>query len=189
MEVWSVMVRDRGGSIASADSYIAGHSKRVAAYALTVARALGLSASHQAAVSLGAYLHDLGKVRVPLEILNKPGPLTTKEFTVVRRHPIWGAELLPRTGLPREVKAMIRWHHEKYDGSGYPDRLRGSEIPLGAQIISIADAYDALTSDRSYRPATSPAGAVIRLAEARDWWCSDVYRAFLRSVAPRAAAA
>ncbi len=189
MEAWSVMVGDGVRSVDSADNYLAGHSQRVAAYALTVARALGLSATHQAAVALAAYLHDLGKVRVPLEILHKPGPLTAEEFAVVRRHPIWGAELLARIGLPWRIKMMIRWHHEKCDGSGYPDRLRGAAIPLGAQIISIVDAYDALTSDRGYRPATSTAGAVARLAEARHWWRSDVYSAFLRSVARPAEAA
>jgi len=131
---------------------------------------------------MGAYLHDLGKVKVPHQILNKPGRLSDEEFEVIKRHPVWGVELLAAVEFPWNIKPIIRSHHEKYDGTGYPDRLRGEEIPLDAQIICIADVYDALTTTRSYRGAMTPAEALARMADSRCWWRPDVYAAFLRSV-------
>src|SRR5258706_2547580 len=103
---------------------------------------LGVEEEVQTAIQLGAYLHDVGKVRVPHEILNKPGPLTRDEYEVVQMHPIWGIELLAKVEFPWDLKPIIRWHHERYDGTGYPDRLRGDEIPVSAQIVGIVDAYD-----------------------------------------------
>jgi len=137
----------------------------------------------QTTVRLGAYLHDLGKVRVPHEILSKPGPLTRDEFEVVQMHPIWGIELLADVEFPWDLKPIIRWHHERYDGTGYPDRLRGDEIPLSAQVVGIADVYDALTTTRPYRPAFSPAAALAEIERCRGQWSDHVYRAFLTSLA------
>jgi putative nucleotidyltransferase with HDIG domain len=134
------------------------------------------------ALRLGAYLHDLGKVRVPHEILNKPGRLTEEEFDVIRRHPEWGIELLATVDFPWDIKPIIRWHHEKYDGSGYPDRLVGDEIPLAAQVICIVDVYDALTTTRSYRPAMGSAEALARMEETRHWWRPDVFETFCRQM-------
>src|SRR5204863_348392 len=148
-------VREWGQSIESADSYTYGHCERVAQRAVAVARGLELDDTAQTTIRLGAYLHDLGKVRVPHEVLNKPGPLTREEFEIVQLHPIWGLELLAAVEFPWDLKPIIRWHHERYDGTGYPDRLRGDEIPVAAQIVGIADVYDALTTARSYRPAMS----------------------------------
>jgi putative nucleotidyltransferase with HDIG domain len=181
-ETYFAVVRDWGQSIESADSYTFGHCERVASYAGSVARALELDAHQQTTIRLGAYLHDLGKVRVPHEILNKPGKLTAAEFDVIKMHPVWGVELLATVDFPWDIKPIIRWHHEKYDGSGYPDRLRGDEIPISAQIIGIVDVYDALTTTRSYRPAMSSAEAVARVVESRTAWRDDVYDAFMRSV-------
>ena len=96
---------------------------------------------------------------------------------------MWGVELLATVEFPWDIKPIIRWHHEKADGTGYPDRLRGEEIPLNAQIICIVDVYDALTTTRSYRPAMSQDEALARLAESRTWWREEVYEAFLRTVA------
>jgi putative two-component system response regulator len=127
---------------------------------------------------MGAYLHDLGKIRVPHEILNKPGPLTPEEFEVIKAHPVWGLELLATVHFPWDIKPIIHWHHERSDGTGYPDRLKGDEIPLSAQIICIVDVYDALTTTRSYRGALSREEAVRRMEESRHWWRPDVYRAF-----------
>ena len=105
-------------------------------------------------VRIGAYLHDVGKVRVPLEILNKPGKLTAEEFDVMKAHPVCGHRAARRRiEFPWDIKPIIRWHHERYDGTGYPDRLEGDDIPLSAQIIGIVDVYDALTTTRSYRGA------------------------------------
>jgi putative nucleotidyltransferase with HDIG domain len=179
-ETYFEVVRNWGQSIESSDSYTFGHCERVAGYALAVAREMGLDEEQQTAIRIGAYLHDLGKVRVPHEILNKPGKLSPEELRVIQMHTVWGVELLATVEFPWDIKPIIRWHHERYDGTGYPDRLRGEEIPISAQIICIVDVYDALTTTRSYRPALSPAEAQKQIAESRSWWRPDVYQAFMR---------
>jgi putative nucleotidyltransferase with HDIG domain len=176
------LVRDWGQSIESSDSYTHGHCERVASYAVAVARALGLDDHEQTTIRIGAYLHDVGKVKVPHEILNKPGRLTHEEFAVIQMHPVWGVELLATVEFPWDIKPMIRWHHEKHDGSGYPDRLQGDEIPTSAQIIGIVDVYDALTTTRSYRPSLSHASAMAEIERCRHWWRADVYEAFVAAV-------
>lgn len=181
-ETYFGVVREWGQSIESADSYTFGHCERVAGYAVSVARALGLDESQLTTIRIGAYLHDVGKVRVPHEILNKPGPLTDEEFAVIKRHPEWGIDLLTTVEFPWDIKPIIRWHHEKHDGTGYPDRLKGDEIPLSAQIICIVDVYDALTTTRSYRGAMSQAEALGKTEASRHWWRPEVYQAFMESV-------
>ena len=181
------VVREWGQSIESSDTYTFGHCERVARHAVAVARALGSDAQAQTTIRLGAYLHDVGKVRVPRVILCKPGPLTRDEFAVVQMHPIWGIELLAGVEFPWDLKSIIRWHHERYDGTGYPDRLRGEEIPRSAQIVGIADVYDAMTTTRPYRPAFSHAAALAQMEEGREMWSEAVYSAFLASVAQRQA--
>jgi putative nucleotidyltransferase with HDIG domain len=181
-ETYLAVVREWGQSIESSDSYTFGHCERVAGYALALARELGLDEEQQTTIRIGAYLHDLGKVRVPHEVLNKPGALTPDEFRVIQMHPLWGLELLATVDFPWDIKPIIRWHHEKYDGSGYPDRLRGDEIPVNAQIICIVDVYDALTTTRSYRRALSGHEALTKMQECRSWWRPDVYQAFVRSM-------
>ena len=176
------VVREWGQSIESADSYTFGHCERVATYSTAVARELGSDEGQLTAIRLGAYLHDVGKVRVPHEILNKPGKLTDEEFEVIKHHPVWGLELLATIEFPWDIKPMIRSHHEKYDGTGYPDRLRGDEIPLSAQIVCIADVYDAMTTSRSYRAAMPRDEAMGRMEKSSHWWRPDVYRAFMRSM-------
>ena len=176
------VVREWGQSIESADSYTFGHCERVAQRALAVARGLQLDETAQTTIRLGAYLHDLGKVRVPHEILNKPGPLTREEFEIVQMHPVWGLELLAAVEFPWDLKPIIRWHHERYDGTGYPDRLRGEEIPVAAQIVGIVDVYDALTTARSYRPALTPDAALAEIERCRGWWSEAVYDAFTDAV-------
>ncbi len=181
-ETYFAVVRNWGQSIESSDSYTFGHCERVAGYALALARELGLDEEQQTTIRIGAYLHDLGKVRVPHEILNKPAALTPEEFQIIQMHPLWGLELLATVDFPWDIKPIIRWHHEKYDGSGYPDRLRGDEIPVNAQIICIVDVYDALTTTRSYRGALPPVQALKKMQECHFWWRPDVYQAFVRSV-------
>ncbi|HEX6534261.1 MAG TPA: HD domain-containing phosphohydrolase [Gemmatimonadaceae bacterium] len=181
-ETFLAIVRDWGQSIESADSYTYGHCERVAGYAERVARALGLGDVEQTTIRLGAYLHDLGKVRVPHEILNKPGKLTREEFEVMQMHPVWGIELLATVEFPWDLKPIIRWHHEKHDGSGYPDHLRGDEIPLAAQIICIVDVYDALTTTRSYRSALTKEAALTEMRATRRWWRDDVFEAFMATI-------
>jgi putative nucleotidyltransferase with HDIG domain len=176
------MVRGWGQSIESTDSYTHGHSERVATFAYGVGRALGLNKTDLMTVRVGAYLHDVGRMRVPHEILNKPGPLTPTEFAVIKRHPEWGVDLLETAEFPWDIKPIIRWHHEKLDGSGYPDGLRGDEIPLAAQIICVSDVYDALTTDRSYRPARTKPMTLSIMRDHHHWWRTDVFDAFMRTI-------
>ena len=154
---------------------------------MALARELGLDEEQQTTIRIGAYLHDLGKVRVPHEILNKPSALTAEEFRVIQMHPVWGLELLATVEFPWDIKPIIRWHHEKYDGTGYPDRLRGDEIPVNAQIICIVDVYDALTTTRSYRAALSHAEALVKIQESSGWWRPDVFQAFYADADSQAA--
>ena len=181
-DTFLAVVRDWGQSIESSDSYTFGHCERVALYAEQVGRVLGLGEQQITTIRLGAYLHDVGKIKVPHEILNKPGRLTADEFDVIKMHPVWGVELLEAVEFPWDIKPIIRWHHEKYDGTGYPDRLRGDEIPLEAMIIGIVDVYDALTTTRSYRAAMTRDQAVAEMKKMAPAWRTDVYDAFMKVV-------
>ena len=180
--VYLEIVRDWGRSIESTDSYTHGHSERVATYGATLAAAMGLDEAALTTIRLGAYLHDVGKVRVPHEILNKPGKLTDEEFGIMKMHPVYGIELLASVEFPWDLKPIIRSHHEKVDGSGYPDRLRGDEIPLTAQLICVVDVFDALTTTRSYRGAMTRETALAEMHRSRHWWEPEVFDAFLASV-------
>jgi putative nucleotidyltransferase with HDIG domain len=157
-----------------------GHGARVAACALAVARAMALDPVQAGAIRVGAYLHDRGMARIPRSLLEKTGALTLSEREQVRRHPQWGVEIVAALGCPWSISEIVRSHHERYDGSGYPDGLAGEAIPLAAQIVGIADVYDALTSERSYRRAVAPAEAVARIANDRQAWHPAVLDAFLR---------
>jgi putative nucleotidyltransferase with HDIG domain len=189
-ETYLMIVRDWGQSIESADSYTFGHCERVANYAVAVAQALGLDPVVQTTIRIGAYLHDVGKVRIPHEILNKPGKLTREEREMMERHTLYGLELLEGIDFPWDIRPLIRWHHEKCDGSGYPDRLRDDAFPVAAQIIGIVDVYDALTSTRSYRAAMSVEDALLEMKKCSAWWRPDVYEAavalFNSSLSPAA---
>jgi HD domain len=146
------------------DPYVDGHSRRVARHATMVARKLGLPADEVAKVGRAAAVHDVGKLRLPREILMKPGTLTAAEFEVLKRHSTEGAEMVACLGDP-ELTAIVRHHHERLDGSGYPAGLRGAEIPLGARIIAVADTFDAITSARPYRPPARHKQAIDILTE------------------------
>lgn len=180
--VYMAVVREWGQSIESADSYTHGHCERVATYAVAVANSLGLSEEDRTAINLGAYLHDVGKVRIPHEILNKPARLTKEEFEIMKLHTVYGIELLKDIEFPWDIKPIIRSHHEKYDGSGYPDGLRGDEIPLRAQVICVVDVFDALTTTRSYRGAMSWQAAQDEMRASRRFWNEAVYEAFMDAV-------
>ena len=131
------------------------HLRRVQTYALQIGKDLGLSDSELDAIRAAAMLHDIGKLAVPEQILSKPGRLTPEEFDKMKIHPIVGAEILDRVHFPYPVVPIVRSHHEKWDGSGYPDGLKGEVIPIGARILSAVDCFDALTSERPYRRAIS----------------------------------
>jgi putative nucleotidyltransferase with HDIG domain len=124
---------------------------------LQIGKDLGLSESELNAIRAAAMLHDIGKLAVPEHILSKPGRLTPEEFDRMKIHPVVGAEILNRVHFPYPVVPIVRSHHEKWDGSGYPDGLAGESIPVGARILSVVDCFDALTSERPYREAMTPA--------------------------------
>lgn len=137
------------------DPYTKGHSDRVASLALHLARYLGMSDHEIKSIVAGALLHDIGKLNVSNEILNKAGKLTSDEFDEIKKHPDNGVQILSGINLPWDIEPMIRHHHEKFDGTGYPSGLAGDLIPPGARVICLADVFDALTSDRPYRSAFS----------------------------------
>lgn len=142
------------------DSYTAGHNYRVALYALKLGEELALNSADLRAIAQGGLVHDVGKLRIPDHILNKPGKLTPEERHIIEGHPVSGYDLCKRLGFMQEELSVIRSHHEKWDGSGYPDQLAGEDIPLLARVIAVADVYDALTSSRSYRQAMSHEAAM-----------------------------
>ncbi|HET6366903.1 MAG TPA: HD-GYP domain-containing protein [Pseudomonadales bacterium] len=145
------------------DAYTRGHSDRVAASARTLALASGLTSPAAETVAQAGRLHDLGKIGVPESVLGKGGPLTDEEWAIMRLHPLTGAQILAPLEFFGEGMLIVRHHHERFDGSGYPDGLRGPAIPLGARIVAVADVYDALTSDRAYRRRLSHPQAMERL--------------------------
>jgi len=134
------------------DVYTRGHSGRVAALARRIALAAGVAPGAADIVAQAGLLHDLGKIAIPEGVLRKPGPLSEEEWAVMRRHPIVGAQIVAPLEFFAEGAVIVRHHHERHDGSGYPDGLRGELIPLGARIVAVADVHDALASDRPYRP-------------------------------------
>jgi putative two-component system response regulator len=131
--------------------YTHGHSERVQAYSLLLAHEVGLAESQQEVLRRGALLHDVGKISVPDAILNKPGPLTPEEFAVIRNHPVQGARIVESLHSVRDAVPLIRWHHERLDGRGYPDGLRGEEIPAVVRVLAVADVFDSVASERPYR--------------------------------------
>jgi putative nucleotidyltransferase with HDIG domain len=146
------------------DAYTDGHSRRVAAHAVIVARRMGLTSGDVSRLRAAAAIHDIGKVRVPRDVLDKPGTLTTPEFELVKRHAEEGAEIVACLGDP-ELTASVRHHHERFDGTGYPSCLAGAQIPIGG-IIAVADTFDAMTSVRPYRAAASHKEALEALGDA-----------------------
>jgi putative nucleotidyltransferase with HDIG domain len=151
-------------TIESKDTYTLGHCERVADYACAWARDVGVDEITMFWFRLGAVLHDVGKIVVPSEILNKPGPLDADEREIMERHPAAGSDLLRDIDFPWDILPMIRGHHERWDGAGYPDRLAGEDISLSARITCVADVFDALTTDRPYRLAFSVDEAMAMMA-------------------------
>lgn len=154
------VVRRWGSSIESKDRYTQGHCERVADFACALAARVGMDERSLFWFRIGALLHDVGKLLIPAEVLNKPGRLDDEEWALVRRHPEAGVELLAGIDFPWDVRPIVLSHHERWDGRGYPHGLAGEGIPLVARILTVADVYDALTSERSYKPAMSHADAL-----------------------------
>ncbi len=164
------------------DPYTRGHAQRVSAYAAAVARALGLLSSDVARVELAALLHDVGKIGIADAILTKPGVLEPSEMAVLRQHPVIGERVLAAVPFLREILPAVRHHHERWDGRGYPDGLAGEAIPPDAAILAVADAFDAMTSTRTYRAALPVGEAVRRLREgAGTQFAPGVVAAFMRA--------
>jgi len=150
-------------AIDAKDHYTQGHSQKVSAYAALIAEAMGMNELEIEEIRLGGVLHDIGKVAIPENILNKSGPLNPDEWDTMKSHVIFGAKILePLTPLAR-IREMVLHHHEYFDGSGYPDGLAGEQIPLGSRIIAVADAYDTITSDRTYKKARAAEEALAEL--------------------------
>ncbi|MBQ9384335.1 MAG: HD-GYP domain-containing protein [Ruminiclostridium sp.] len=138
-------------TIDAKDKYTNGHSERVAIYSRMLAKNLGLPAAEQEKAYYMGLLHDIGKIGIPNEIINKTTGLTNEEFQLMQSHPILGYEILKNIKSMPELAQGARWHHEFYDGNGYPDGVSGKQIPLLVRIVAVADSYDAMTSNRSYR--------------------------------------
>jgi putative nucleotidyltransferase with HDIG domain len=167
------------------DPYLHGHSRRVASYAVRIAREMGLSPDQIASIETAALVHDIGKIYTPQEILQKPARLTDRELAIIKLHARDGAELVANAGDP-QISAIVRNHHERLDGNGYPDRVEGAEIPLGSRIIAVADTFDAITSIRPYRPRRSHKQAIDILSkESGTQLDATVVAAFLACYAAR----
>ena len=149
------------------DPYISGHSRRVTKYAMAIADKMDMDEDEKKHLEYAGYLHDIGKIGISDAILHKPGKLDKDEWEVIKRHPVVGVDILePLNFLPKEKK-MIRHHHERYDGGGYPDGLKGGDIPFGSRILCVADSFDAMNSNRPYRPPMSREKIVSELETSR----------------------
>lgn len=180
------IVNDWGDSIESADHYTQGHCERVADHACRLALASGLDKRFLTWFRMGALLHDVGKVSVPSRILNKCGPLNAAEWRVMKEHPLRGVRLLAGVDFPWDIRPMVLHHHEHWDGSGYPYGLGGEEIPFAARVLCVADVYDALTTNRSYRRAfTSDAALEIMARDAGRVFDPELFEVFASLVKPR----
>lgn len=146
-------VRALSNAVEARDAYTGKHAERVAAYGIEIQRALGINRPDAPEIEFGFLLHDIGKVAIPDAILYKPGALTAEEREQMARHPEIGAEIVDGIEFLQEAAKVVRSHHERWDGSGYPDGLQGEEIPIAARVFAVADVFDALTTDRPYRPA------------------------------------
>jgi putative nucleotidyltransferase with HDIG domain len=168
-------------AIEEKDTYTRGHSVRVAWMVVEIAKALGLPESEIEYLSFGSILHDVGKIGIPESIVKSPKMLSEAEFRIIKKHPLKGVEILQPISFIKNHMYLIRNHHERWDGKGYPDGLAGNDIPLGAQIVAIADAYDAMTSSRHYRKAMPPREAAQEIQKnAGSQFSTQVSEAFLK---------
>src|SRR5450432_3549902 len=177
---YDITLEALGDALDLKDAETEGHSKRVTAYTIAMARAMGLSSDQIRVIARGAFLHDIGKMAIPDAILRKPGALTPEERDIMREHCFRGYQLLRRIPFLSEAAEIVYAHQEKFDGTGYPRGLKGTQIPLGARIFSVADTLDAITSNRPYRPAQTLEAAI---EEIQKWsgrqFDPDVVKTFL----------
>ena len=171
---YDITLEAMGDALDLRDEETEGHSRRVTAYTIALARAMDVGPDELRTIARGAFLHDIGKIAIPDRVLLKKGKLTRKEYELMKRHPIVGDELCATVRSLDAVRVIVRHHHERLDGGGYPDGLAGDRIPLLAQIVSIVDVFDALTTDRPYRHALPVATAYQMMRDnARAGWCRD----------------
>jgi putative two-component system response regulator len=177
-------------SVESRDPYTGGHCERLADYAADLGEHLGLSDDEIVALRRGGYLHDIGKITVPDEILKKGSNLTSREWEVMRQHPVTGENICRPLKTLKDVLPIIRHHHEHWDGSGYPDALKGEDIPLLARVLQVVDVYDALRTARPYKPALAheDAARVMKNESNAGLWDPDLVRAFFNRLQQRRAA-
>ena len=175
-------------AIEAKDSYTQGHTERVSSYAKALGRKLRLPEQDIVALSKAGVLHDMGKLGVDDAILNKPGRLTSEEFEVIKEHPIRGEDICSPLKSIQDAVPIIRWHHERLDGSGYPDGLKGDEIPVTAQLMVIVDVYDALATDRPYKNAfpREVCFDILRADAQSGWWNSEYVEALIEVIQERA---
>ena len=163
-----MMIEAWARAMTARDALTYRHSQRVQRYAAALAIEAHITDERMlVAIDAAALLHDIGKLGIPDQLLDKPGPLTLDEYDRVKQHATIGADILAAIAFPGPLALIVRHHHERWDGSGYPDRLRGEEIPIGARVLAIADVYDALTSDRPYRRELSHERAVTMIQQGR----------------------
>jgi putative two-component system response regulator len=174
-------------SIEGKDPYLEGHCERLSTYSANLGKCVGLAPEVITALRRAGIVHDIGKVAVPDAILLKPGPLTAEEWKIMREHPVVGERICLPLRSFKIVLPIIRHHHERRDGSGYPDGLRGEQIPVGARVIQIADVYDALTTARPYKAPLSPEKALEIMDEEvrKGWWDPDLFAAFRQMMSER----
>ena len=166
-------------AVEAKDRFNSGHSRRVAELATRFGERIDLTPEERELLETGAKLHDIGKIGIPEEILNKPGKLTDGEFDIIKSHPVIGEQILGPLEFLKEVRPIVRHHHERWDGRGYPDGLQGGQIPPLAAVLSIVDAFDALTSDRPYRQGMPETKALEILRDgAGTQWDPDLVRRF-----------
>jgi putative nucleotidyltransferase with HDIG domain len=150
-------------TVEAKDAYTRGHSDRVAYYSRALAKEIGLSEEEQKRIYIGGLFHDIGKIGVPDEILKKAGKLTDDEYSEIKNHPLIGNQIISATSVFEDICPIVKHHHERYDGRGYPGNLKGKDIPLYARISALGDAFDAMTSDRNYRPRLTLQEALLEI--------------------------
>jgi putative nucleotidyltransferase with HDIG domain len=168
------------------DTYTRGHTARVSRYAIAIATAMGFSKEALEEVKLGATLHDIGKIGIHEGILNKPGGLTSDELEIMKEHPAMGDRILRKITFLQAARKMVRHHHERWDGGGYPDKLKGEEISLSARIVTVADSFDAMTSKRTYSEGMGLQEAVWNLtSKTGSQFCHDTVSVFVDLLSKR----
>lgn len=182
-EAYVSTVRLLVSRIEEKDPYTHGHTERVAAYAVGIAQELGFVPEEVQRIQFGAFLHDIGKVHTEDHVLHKPGALTDEEWRIVKMHPLRGAEMVKGVRFLERVTDMIRHHHERVDGRGYPDGLKGDEISTAAKIVNVADAFDAMTTDRPYRAGLTLEKAIAQMTEkAGTQFAAEIVEVFVRGL-------